>query len=382
MPFFDSVWTLVVTYLAPFVFVLSLVVFFHELGHFLVGRWCGIRVDAFSLGFGPEIAHYTDRHGTRWRLAALPLGGYVKFHGDANGASATDFDGLQAMPEAERATTFAAQPIWKRAATVAAGPIANFVLALVIFTALFYAQGRDILTPRVDRVVEGGRAAAAGFKNGDLVLSIDGKKIESFAEMQRIVTASGDVTLNFVVQRDGRDLAIAATPERRDIKTAFGPDRMGVLGISAAGAVENWRKKEFTLPGAAREAAHETWYVISRTGAYLGGLFIGRESVEQLSGPIRIAEVSGEVAKSGMWSLFNLAAILSISVGLLNLLPVPLLDGGHLLYFGAEALRGRALTERVQEYGFRFGMAFVAGLMLIATYNDVARLTKQWLNLG
>lgn len=382
MPLIDSVWTLVGTYLVPFIFVLSIVVFFHELGHFLVGRACGIKVDAFSLGFGPEIFGFNDRYGTRWRLALLPLGGYVKFHGDANGASATDNEAIEAMPEAERAVTFAAQNVWKRAATVAAGPIANFILALVIFTGMFFVQGRDVLTPRVDKLVDGGRAAIAGFKIGDLVTSIDGKKIESFGEMQRIVTASGDVPLTFTILRDGRELQLNATPERREIKTAFGPERIGLLGISSSGAAESWTKKYFSLPGAAQEAGKETWYVISRTGSYLGGLFIGRESPQQLSGPLRIAEVSGEVAKSGFWALINLAAILSISVGLLNLLPVPLLDGGHLLYFVAEALRGRALPERAQELGFRFGMAFVAGLMIVATYNDIARLTKQWLNLG
>ncbi|MBB4198175.1 RIP metalloprotease RseP [Rhodoblastus sphagnicola] len=382
MPLLESIWTLIVTYLAPFVFVLSLVVFVHELGHFLVGRACGIKVDAFSLGFGPEIAHFTDRWGTRWRLALLPLGGYVKFHGDANGASATDHEAVAAMSAQERAGTFAAQSIPRRAATVAAGPIANFILALAIFTGMFYVQGRDVLIPRVDTLIEGGRAALAGFHKGDLVTAIDGRKIESFGEMQRIVTASGDVTLKFSVLRDGAPVELTATPERREIKTAFGPERIGILGISSSGASENWSKKYFSLPAAAVEAGHETWYVISRTGSYLGGLAVGRESPQQLSGPLRIAEVSGEVAKSGFWPLINLAAILSISIGLLNLLPVPLLDGGHLLYFAAEALRGRALTEQVQEWGFRFGMAFVAGLMIVATYNDVARLTMQWLNLG
>jgi regulator of sigma E protease len=381
MPLIHSIWTLG-SYLVPFVFVLSIVVFFHELGHFLVGRACGIKVDAFSMGFGPEIAHYTDRHGTRWRLAALPLGGYVRFHGDANGASATDFDSLDAMPEAERATTFAAQKVWKRALTVAAGPVANFILALVIFTSMFYFQGRDILLPRIDKVTAGGPAEAAGFRPGDLVLAIDGAKIDSFGQMQRIVTASTGDSLTFTIRRDGRELDLTATPQRREIKTPFGPERVGVLGVASSGIPANWRKQYYSLPGAAAEAGKETWYVISRTGSYLGGLVVGRESTQQLSGPIRIAEVSGEVAKSGFWPLINLAAILSISIGLLNLLPVPLLDGGHLLYYAAEALRGRALTERAQELGFRVGIAFVAGLMIIATYNDIERLTKQWLNLG
>jgi regulator of sigma E protease len=381
MSVFHSLWT-AGSYLLPFVFVLGIVVFFHELGHFLVGRWCGVKVDAFSMGFGPELAHYTDRRGTRWRLAALPLGGYVRFHGDASGASEPDFEAAAAMPESERAVSFFAQKVWKRAAVVAAGPIANFLLALVIFTGLFYFEGRQILTPRIESVIEGGRAAAAGFRKGDLVLSIDGERIEGFQDMQRIVSASAETPLHFVVEREGQQVQIVAEPERKDTKTPFGVNRAGVLGLAAGGGPQNWRTRSYSLPMAAVEAGRETWYVVSRTGAYLGGLFAGRESPEQLSGPLRIAEVSGEVAKSGIWPLFNLAAILSISVGLLNLLPVPLLDGGHLLYYGFEAARGKALTPRAQEFGFRIGMAFVVTLMLVATYNDIARLTRQWLNLG
>lgn len=381
MSVFHSLWTLL-SYLAPFVFVLGLVVFFHEFGHFLVGRLCGIKVDAFSMGFGPEIVHYTDRHGTRWRLASLPLGGYVRFHGDAGAASNPDFDAVASMPESERAVSFFAQKVWKRAAVVAAGPIANFVLALIIFTGLFYFDGRQILIPRIDSVIEGGRASIAGFQKGDLVLSIDGQKIDGFLEMQRIVSASGGITLHFVVERGGKQVGIDATPERKDTKTPLGVNRAGVLGVAAGGSAQDWRLQTYSLPMAAMEAGRETWYVVARTGAYLGGLVAGRESTEQLSGPLRIAEVSGEVAKAGIWPLFNLAAILSISIGLLNLLPVPLLDGGHLLYYAFEAVRGKALTPRVQEFGFRIGLAFVAALMLVATYNDIVRLTRQWLNLG
>ncbi|MCI4680440.1 RIP metalloprotease [Rhodoblastus acidophilus] len=381
MSLFHSLWTLG-SYLVPFLFVLSLVVFFHEFGHFLVGRLCGVKVDAFSLGFGPELAHYIDRHGTRWRLAALPLGGYVRFHGDANGASEPDFTAASKMPEEERKVSFFAQKVWKRAAVVAAGPFANFVLAILIFTGLFYFQGREVLIPRIAGVVAGSPAAAAGFQKGDLVLSIGGQPIRSFADMQRIVSASGDVRLQFVVQRDGKQVQLEATPAEKDVVTPFGTARSGMLGVSAGGAAEDWRKETYNVPRAAVEAARETWFVIDRTAAYLGGVVIGRESPKQLSGPIRIAEVSGEVARAGIWPLFNLAAILSISIGLLNLLPIPLLDGGHLLYYAYEAARGRALTQRAQEFGFRIGLAFVAVLMLVATYNDLVRITRQWLKLG
>ncbi|HUO54340.1 MAG TPA: RIP metalloprotease RseP, partial [Rhodoblastus sp.] len=293
-----------------------------------------------------------------------------------------DFAAESRMPESERAVSFFAQKVWKRAAVVAAGPLANFVLAIVIFTAIFTFQGREVLIPRIESVVAGSPAEAAGFRKGDLVVSIDGEKIDSFNDMQRIVSASGDMKLRFVVERDGQQVALDATPARKDTATPFGMTRGGVLGVAAGGAAKDWRTVNYSLPMAAVEAVRETWFVVDRTGAYLGGLVIGRESPQQLSGPIRIAEVSGEVAKAGMWPLFNLAAILSISIGLLNLLPVPLLDGGHLLYYAFEAVRGRALTQRAQEFGFRIGLAFVAALMLVATYNDLVRITRQWLKLG
>ncbi len=381
MSVFHPVWTLG-SYLLPFLFVLGLVVFFHELGHFIVGRMCGIKADVFSMGFGPEIAHFIDRYGTRWRLAALPLGGYVRFHGDANGASETDFEAAAAMPESERAVSFFAQKVWKRAAVVVAGPLANFVLALVIFTGLFYFKGREILIPRVDQVIAGSRAAVAGFHKGDLVVSINGAKIDNFLDMQRIVSTSAGVKLHFVVQRDGKPLEIDATPQLKESKTALGAARIGVLGVTAGGAPTDWRLQTYSLPRAAVEAGRETWFVVARTGDYIAGVAEGRQSAKGLSGPIRIAQVSGQVAKAGIWPLFSLAAILSISIGLLNLLPIPLLDGGHLLYYAFEAARGKALTPRAQEFGFRVGLAFVLTLMLVATYNDIAHITRQWFKLG
>jgi regulator of sigma E protease len=381
MQIFTNLWSLA-GYIVPFIFVLSIVVFFHELGHFLIGRWCGVKVDAFSLGFGPELAHFTDRYGTRWRLAALPLGGYVKFHGDANGASMTDDAAAASMAPEEKAVTFFAQKVWKRAAIVAAGPIANFILAIVIFTAIFSIEGRGVLIPRVDGVTAGSAAEGAGFRSGDMILSIDGNKVEGFEDMQRIVQASGDVSLRFLVERDGQTLELVATPRRRDVTTPFGTTRVGVLGVEATSNPANWHLQHYNLVDSARLAVTETWFIVERTGSYLGGLVAGKESTDQLSGPIRIAEVSGEMAKIGLAALLNLAAILSISVGILNLVPIPLLDGGHLFYYAVEAARGRALHEKTQQFGYRIGLTLVAGLMIFATYNDIARLTRQWMHWG
>jgi len=369
-------------YVVPFVFVLGLVVVFHELGHFLVGRLCGVKVDCFSIGFGPEVCGFDDRTGTHWRLALLPLGGYVKFHGDASAASAGVSEDAAAMSPKERAVSFFAQGVAKRAAIVAAGPIANFVLAIVVFTGIFYVNGRTILLPIVDAVTADSAAAVAGFQPGDLVVSIDQAPIDSFEEMQRVVQAAADRALDFGVVRERKMVQIVATPRLRDVVTPFGTTRIGVLGIEAKGKPENWHVEHYDLTQSARLAVSETWFIVVRTGAYLGGLLTGQESTDQLSGPIRIAEVSGEMAKIGIAALLNLAAILSISVGILNLLPIPLLDGGHLFYYAIEAVQGRALTERAQQLGFKLGLTLVAALMIFATYNDLLRLTKQLMRWG
>lgn len=368
-------------YLIPFIAVLSVVVFFHELGHFLVGRWCGVKVEAFSIGFGPELLSFTDRRGTRWRLALIPLGGYVKFFGDANAASMSSAEIEQSMSAEERTTSLYGQSVGRRAAIVAAGPIANFLLAIVIFTAVFWIWGRVELAPRISAVSPGEAAEKAGFQPDDLVLSIDGKTISGWNEMQRIVQASGDVPLTFVVLRGNRELTLQATPVRRDLETPFGKHRAGLLGVTASNKREDWHSREFGLGESFVAGIGETWYVVERTASYIGGLFVGKETPAQISGPLRIAEVSGEIAKISVVALVNLAAILSISVGLLNLFPIPPLDGGHLLYFAVEALKGRPLSQRGQEMGFRIGLAMVLALMVFATFNDIVHVGPKLLRL-
>jgi regulator of sigma E protease len=381
MSLLTQIWALA-GYILPFLFVLSLVVFFHELGHFLVGRWCGVKVDTFSLGFGPELFGFNDRSGTHWRVAAFPLGGYVRFHGEANGASMTDEAALAAMPPGDRAVSFIAQKVWKRAAIVAAGPLANFLLAIVIFTGIFYVNGRAILLPMVDGIAAGSAAEAAGFQLGDRIVSIGGIKVDSFEDMQRIVQTASDTELVFSVERGGKLVELVATPRRRDVVTPFGTTRVGVLGVQSKSKPENWHVQNYDFVGSVKLAGSETWYVVARTGSYLKGLAAGQESTDQLSGPIRIAEVSGAMAKIGLSALLNLAAILSISVGMLNLFPIPLLDGGHLVYYAVEAVRGKAMNDKLQQFGFRVGLMLVTSLMVFATYNDILRLTRQWMHLG
>jgi regulator of sigma E protease len=362
----------------PFLFVLTVVVFFHELGHFLVARWCGVAVKVFSVGFGPELFGFDDRKGTRWRLSAIPLGGYVKFLGDENAASVTDRDAVAAMSPEERGKSFAAKGVGARAAIVAAGPLANFVLAIIIFTAIFSIFGRETLTPRVDSVVEGSAAEAAGFEPGDLVLSIDGREILSFTDLQRIVTVMAGQELAVAVERDGRQTNLTVVPELRELTDRFGnTQRVGVLGITRnATGPEDIVTETYSVPAAAWLAVQETWFVTERTLSYLGAVIIGRESADQLGGPIRVAEVSAQVATIGFVALINLAAILSISIGLINLFPIPMLDGGHLVFFAFEAIRGRPLSDRVQEIGFRIGLAAVLMLMIFATWNDIIHLSS------
>lgn len=362
-------------YLVPFLFVLTIVVFVHELGHFLVGRWCGVDVKVFSIGFGRELFGFEDRHGTRWRFAIIPLGGYVKFSGDADASSTPDNAEVARMTPEQRARSFPAQSIGERAAIVAAGPIANFLLAILIFAGTVYAFGRPILTPRVDQVVVGSAAERAGLRAGDLVLSIDGSAIRSFGDMQRAISTRPNETLSVSVDRAGSTLVLPVTPDLVETSSALGKQRIGVVGVQASRRAEDWTTQHFGFVEAVKVGFSETWFVVERTYDYLSKLVSGRESTDQLSGPIRIAQVSGMVASSGgVLALINLAAILSVSIGLMNLLPVPMLDGGHLMFYAIEALRGRPLSERAQEIGFRLGLGLVLMLMLFVTWNDLVHV--------
>jgi len=378
MEFAASLWNaghFLLGYLLPFLFVLTIVVFVHELGHFLVGRWCGVDVKTFSIGFGREIFGFNDRHGTRWRFALIPLGGYVKFSGDADASSAPDDEAVSRMSAQERARSFPAQSLGERAAIVAAGPIANFILAILIFAGSAFFFGKQVLIPRVDAVVAGSAAERAGLKAGDIVIAIDGQKVASFSDMQRIVSIRPEERLEVSIERDGGTVTLPVTPALTEMKTQLGTQRIGVIGIKASPRPEDWKTQRFGLLESAKSGFVETWFVVSRTYDYVAKLVSGRESTDQLSGPIRIAQVSGIVASnSGLLGLINLAAILSVSIGLMNLVPVPMLDGGHLLFYLYEALRGRPLSPRAQEIGFRLGLALVLMLMLFVTWNDIVHV--------
>src|SRR5216683_3468937 len=351
------------SWIIPFLFTLTIIVFFHELGHFLVARLCGIKVLVFSIGFGPELVGFYDRRGTRWKISAIPLGGYVKFFGDENEASAPDMSTLAAMTEEERKQSFPGQPVGARAAVVAAGPIANFILAIVLFAGVFMSYGKTTAIPRIADVAHDSPAAAAGFKVGDLIISIDGSKIDNFGDVQRIVNFSPGLTLMIEVDRGGALFTLKATPAEKDKK--------GMLGITRSNEPGDVRTDSVGPLEAVWLGADKTWFVVATTMTYLRDVVVGRQSADQIGGPIKIAQISGEVAKLGFGPLLDLTALLSVSIGLLNLFPIPLLDGGHLLFYSIEAIRGRPLSERAQEFGFRIGLAIVLMLMIFAAFNDL-----------
>jgi regulator of sigma E protease len=283
------------------------------------------------------------------------------------------------MSEEERRHSFVHQPVGQRAGIVVAGPLANFLLAIAIFAGLFMLFGKPSTSARVDAVQPGSAAEAAGFQPGDLVVSINGREIDSFSDMQQIVSTSAGETLVFEVQRAGKLITLKATPTLKEVKDRFGNvHRQGILGITRSPSPDDTHFQPVGPLKALELGVQRTWFVVERTLSYVGGVVSGREAADQLGGPIRIAQVSGQVASEGFPSLLSLTAVLSVSIGLLNLFPVPLLDGGHLLFYAIEALRGKPLSERAQEVGFRIGLAIVVMLMIFATYNDILHLAAQW----
>ncbi|WP_018687798.1 RIP metalloprotease RseP [Ahrensia kielensis] len=363
--------------LVPFLFVLTIVVFIHELGHYWVGRLCGIGATTFSVGFGPEIFGINDKRGTRWRLSLIPLGGYVKFVGDMNAASttSTEHDPNAKLSVADQARAFHNKAVWRRAATVAAGPIANFILAIVIFSVITATYGRTIADPIVAEVRTQSAAEAAGIQVGDIFVSVDGASVETFSDVQRYVAPRAETPIVMRMRRGDEELDLTVTPERLEIEDRFGNKmEQGIIGVTNNSEVGNFRKREYGIGESLWMGVKETGWVIARTGGYLSGVVTGREKADQIGGPIRVAQVSGQVATLGFAALLNLAAILSVSIGLLNLLPIPVLDGGHLLFYLFETVLGKPLSERTQEFGYRIGFALILGLMVFATWNDVTRI--------
>lgn len=457
--------------IVPFLVVLSVVVFIHEMGHFLAARFFGVRIEAFSLGFGKELVGWVDRYGTRWRIAALPLGGYVKFWGDADATtSRVNEDALAAATPEQRAGSFHHKPLYQKAVIAAAGPIANFILAIAVFAGLNMFVGERLIPAMLGAVEAGSPAATAGLRKfdkitavngtpirsymefvryeslstgeymtltvdrdgeavtltvkpalvdrpdgqggmvsmpsigvepymppyvsgleagspadkagvqiGDLIVSVDGKPVSNFLAVKEMVTASQGRPLAFVVNRSGTDITLQVTPAAKPGQSGKAQYLVGIRNDLTQPMGRFQVETIYHDPlSATTKATADVGFIMTKIGEFLGQLITGAGDYRQLSGPIGIAKVSSDVAQVSLAGLVQLIAVLSVSIGLLNLLPIPILDGGHLLYYAIEAIRGQPLGEKAQEFGFRIGLVFVLGLMLVATWNDIVKVPS-WL---
>ncbi len=361
---------LLLNYVIPFLVILTALVFVHELGHYWVARRNGVQVEVFSIGMGPELYGWTNRSGERWRISALPIGGYVKMRGEMIPGDTPNPE-LEALPPAEREKSFDRKRLGQRAAIVAAGPAANFLFAILLLAGLFAIAGRPFTPPTVDQLTPGSAAEAAGLRPGDRVVSVDGAAITRFEDLQRIVVEAPGRTLALVVLRDGAQVALAATPQAVTVTDRLGNERvLGRLGVRST-QMQTVRADPFT---ALWQATAETWSMTVATLAAVGEMIMGARSAEDLGGPLRIAQMSGDVAQNGIVPAITFMALLSINLGLLNLFPIPVLDGGHLLFYAAEAVRGRPLGARMQEIASMTGLALVLGLMVLVTWNDLIHL--------
>jgi regulator of sigma E protease len=360
--------------LPAFLFVITLVVFFHELGHFLVARAFGVKVDVFSVGFGREIFGWNDKRGTRWKVSWLPVGGYVKFAGDADASSRPDPAATDRMTSAEREGALAFKPLAQRAAVAAAGPFANFILAIVLLSGLFLYNGHSVVAPIIGQVTKDSPAAAAGIRSGDRVTRIDDTAITDFQQLPEIISVAGGAPLAIGIHRGSQDLTLWVTPRLMKTRDILGDaTRQMVIGVRPDIHAPVTHER-YGPVGAFAAACSETWSIIKTTILGIAQMITGHASADQLRGPVGIANMTRQVADFGFLPLLNLVAILSVSIGLANLFPIPLLDGGHLLYYGCEAVLGRPLGERAQDVGFRLGLVLVLGLMLLTTWNDLVRL--------
>jgi regulator of sigma E protease len=355
-------------WIAPgFLFIITVVVFFHELGHFLVARLFGTAVETFSLGFGREVVGWTDKKGTRWKVSWIPFGGYVKFLGDADASSKPDTEAVQRLSEEKRAQTLQGKPLYQRALIVAAGPFANFLLAIAIFTGIVLADENPITPPTIASIDKGSVAEAAGFKPGDVIRSLNGKPVTEFVSFRSEIAHGAGERFRVEVLRGGKPVTLEGTVREMKVRGFDGEDHaVGRLGIvPVLGPIGLFR--------AVKLATLQTWDIVSQTVGYVGKLITGSGETSQLRGPAGIADLAGRAAEQGLTLLLTITAAISVSIGLLNLFPIPVLDGGHLLYYAFEAVLGRPLGERAQEVGFRLGLALVLALMLLATFNDLVR---------
>ena len=358
-------------YIVLFLFVLTVLVYVHEWGHYWVARKNGVRVEVFSIGFGPEVYGWTNEAGTRWKISAIPLGGYVKMLGQSDLPS--DEEGEQPLSEEEQAVSFQNKTLAQRAAIVVAGPLANFIFAIVLFAGLIMTVGTPRHYAGVGNILPDSAAAEARLEVGDRIIDIDGQEVVWFSDLVRIVSANPGVPLKITVLRGKEELTLPATPKVQKRTDKDGnPVEIGLLGVRFDPEQAEYERQNPLQ--AVWLGARQTFALTTNILSYLGEMIVGDRSAEELGGPLKIAKLSGQMAQGGLDNLIFFMAALSVNLGLINLFPIPLLDGGHLLFMAAEAIRGRPLDERTQEYGFRFGLILVLILMVVATWNDLVDL--------
>jgi regulator of sigma E protease len=353
-----------------FVVVIGPLVFLHELGHYFVGRWFGVHAETFSIGMGRELTGWTDRRGTRWRVSALPIGGYVKFAGDMGPAGRTD-PAWQALPEAEKARTFQGRPLWQRFLIVLAGPMTNFLVAIAIFAGFYAVYGVPQTPTVIARVVPGSAAEKAGIRPGDRIVAIDGRAISRFEDLALYVSVRPGEPMRLDIERQGQRAALSATPAVREVKDDLGnPQRLGLLGVTPGAEIYE-RRGPAGILGA---AIHETVQTVRTMVDVIGQIVTGRRPAQELGGPIQIARYSGETVSFGIVAIIHFMALISINLGFINLLPIPMLDGGHLLFYTIEGVVRRPLPERAHDWAFRSGLAMLLGFMVFVTINDLGSL--------
>ena len=356
---------------AAFIFVLTIIVFIHEFGHYYIAKLSGVKIEVFSIGFGKEIFGWNDKSGTRWKVCWIPAGGYVKMFGDVNPASAPDSDKIKNFTEEEKKLAFHSKPLFKKAAIVAAGPIANFVLAIAIITYFFSFYGKSTTLPQISSIAENSAAEKAGLLKGDLITSIDGTSVKSFSDIQRLISINTGTPIEITVNRSNKKISTTATPTMVTSEDIFGnQSKKALLGVSS----NEISYEKLSIIEAVPAAFTETYQISASTLKAMKQMIFGERSLKEISGPIGIAKYSGQASKKGVETLLWFITILSINLGLINLFPIPILDGGHLLYYFVEAIRGKPMADKFQEIGFKIGMALLATLIIFAVFNDIRNL--------
>ena len=360
-----------IQYFLAFALLITVVVFIHELGHYSIGRWCGIGVETFSIGMGKQIWGKKDKYGTLWRVAILPIGGYVKFYGDEDPSGKKS----EVSENIKDDMNFHNKSVWKKIATTAAGPLFNFILAIFIFSIIFLFRGESLVQPYVGQIVDESPAYNSGLEAGDEIIYADTKEILYFNDLRDYVLENPENEIELTVIRDGVEKKIFLTPEVISSKDRFGNDyssaRIGVIGSQNPEHIE---LKKYGLITSIYRGTYETYNLSAKILSYLGKLIAGRESIDQMGGPIKIIQISGEISNYGIIPLLALIAAISVNLGIINLLPIPVLDGGHLLYYSLEVVRGKPLSQKTQEIGMQIGMSLLIALMIFVTFLDISRL--------